>query len=180
MSGFSSIRFRSKVTKHFQNCEKTMRSERAEMAFKQRIFRIVEFRDRFLLVIYFSSIWPNFTEINQIVVELYYSWKCPLQAKIKIWENSAWKKILLHKQVLPLTPLWKISQSFCKLFFLPVTSCENFLTVLHVLAFQSNQLLHHFVGYLRCLLYGHVDFVICNDYGKNKMGTEADFIKQSC
>ena len=78
----------------------------------------------------------------------------------------------------PLTPLWKISQSFCKLLFLPVTSCENFLAVMHVLAFQSNQLLHHFVGYLQCLLYAHVDFVICNDYGKNKMGTEADLIKQ--
>ena len=25
-----------------------------------------------------------------------------------------------------------------------------------------------------------VDFVICNGYGKNKMGTEADFIKQNC
>ena len=74
----------------------------------------------------------------------------------------------------------EISQSFCKPIFLPVTSCENFLAVLHVLAFQRNQLLHHFVGYLRCLLYAHVDFVICNDYGKNKMGTEADLLKQSC
>ena len=53
----------------------------------------------------------------------------------------------------------EISQSFCKLLFLPVTSCENFLAVLNVLAFQSNQLLHHFAGYLRCLLYAHVDFV---------------------
>ena len=35
---------------------------------------------------------------------------------------------------------------------------------------ESNQLLHHFVGYLRCLLYAHVDFVICNNYGKNTIG----------
>ena len=70
VSGFSLIRFRSKVTKHFQNCEKTMRSERTEMAFRESIFRIIEFPDMFLLVIYFSSIWPNFTEIGQIVVEL--------------------------------------------------------------------------------------------------------------
>ena len=47
-----------------------MRSERTEMAFKERIFRIIEFPDTLLLVIYFSSIWPNFTEIDQIVVEL--------------------------------------------------------------------------------------------------------------
>ena len=52
------------------------------------------------------------------------SWKCPLQAKIKIWENSAWKKSLATQtSTAPLTPLWKISQSFCKLLFLPVTSC---------------------------------------------------------
>ena len=70
VSGFSLIRFRLKVTKHFQNCEKTMRSERTEMVFKERIFRIIEFPDMFLLVIYFSSIWPNFTEVGQIVVEL--------------------------------------------------------------------------------------------------------------
>ena len=54
VSGFSLIRFRSKVTKHFQNCEKTMRSERTGMAFKERMFRIIKFPDRFLLVIYFS------------------------------------------------------------------------------------------------------------------------------
>ena len=30
------------------------------------------------------------------------------------------------------------------------------------------------------ILVAHVDFVICNDHGKNKMGTEADHIKQSC
>ena len=47
-----------------------MRNERTEMAFKERIFRIIEFSDTFLLVIYFSSIWPNFNEIGQIVVEL--------------------------------------------------------------------------------------------------------------
>ena len=70
VSGFSLIRFRSKGTKHFQNSEKTMRSERTEMAFKEMIVRIIEFPDRFLLIIYFSSIWPNFTEISQIVVEL--------------------------------------------------------------------------------------------------------------
>ena len=67
---FSLIRFRLKVTKHFQNCEKIMRSERTEMAFKERIFRIIEFPDMLLLVIYFCSIWPNFTEIGQIAVEL--------------------------------------------------------------------------------------------------------------
>ena len=46
-----------------------MRSERTEMAFKKRTFRIIEFPDSFLLVTYYSSIWPNFTEIDQIVVE---------------------------------------------------------------------------------------------------------------
>ena len=47
-----------------------MRSERTEMAFKERIFRIIEFPDTFLLFVYFSSIWLNLTEIGQIVVEL--------------------------------------------------------------------------------------------------------------
>ena len=47
-----------------------MRSESTEMAFKERIFRIIEFPDTFLLVIYFSNIWPNFTEIGHVVVEL--------------------------------------------------------------------------------------------------------------
>ena len=52
VSGFSLIRLRSKVTEHFQNCEKIMLSERTEMAFKERIFRIIEFPDMFLLTIY--------------------------------------------------------------------------------------------------------------------------------
>ena len=47
-----------------------MRSERTEMAFKERIFRVIEFPDKVLLIINFSSIWPNLTEIGQIVVEL--------------------------------------------------------------------------------------------------------------
>ena len=47
-----------------------MRNERTEMAFKERIFRIIEFPDTFLLIIYFSGISPNLTEIGQIVVEL--------------------------------------------------------------------------------------------------------------
>ena len=53
VSGFSLIRLRSKVTEHFQNCDKTMRSERTEMSFKERIFRIINFLDTFLLIIYF-------------------------------------------------------------------------------------------------------------------------------
>ena len=47
-----------------------MRSGHTEMAFKERIFRIIEFPDIFLLIKYFSSIWLNLTEIGQIVVEL--------------------------------------------------------------------------------------------------------------
>ena len=38
VSGFSLIQFRAKVTKHIQNFEKIMRSERTEMAFKERMF----------------------------------------------------------------------------------------------------------------------------------------------
>ena len=47
-----------------------MRSERTEMAVKERVLRIIKFPDTLLLIIHFSSIWPNFTEIGQIVVEL--------------------------------------------------------------------------------------------------------------
>ena len=56
VSGFSLIRLRSQVTEHLQNCEKTMRSERTEMAFKERIFRIIKFPDTSLLIIYLPSI----------------------------------------------------------------------------------------------------------------------------
>ena len=47
-----------------------MQSERMEMDFKERIFRIIEFSDNFLLTIYFSSIRSNLTKIGQIVIEL--------------------------------------------------------------------------------------------------------------
>ena len=47
-----------------------MRSERTEMTVKERVLRIIKFPDTLLLIIHFSSIWPNFTEIDQIVVEL--------------------------------------------------------------------------------------------------------------
>ena len=70
VSGFSLIRLRSKFIEHFQNCEKIMRNERTEMAFKERNFRIIEFPEKFLLIIYFSRISPNLTEIGQTVVEL--------------------------------------------------------------------------------------------------------------
>ena len=70
VSVFSLIRLRSKVTEHFENCKKNMRSERTEMAVKERVLRIIEFPDTSLLITYLSSIWPNFTEIGQIVVEL--------------------------------------------------------------------------------------------------------------
>ena len=129
---------------------------------------------RLLLIIYFSRIWPNFTEIGQIVVTLK---SVRSKRKLKFEKTGLEKKIRYTNKYRPLTPLWKISQSFCKLLFLPVTSRENFLVVLHVLAFQGNQLLHHFVGYLRCLLY--VDFVIRNRYEKNKTRTEAVLMKQS-
>ena len=70
MSGFFLSRLHSIVTQHFQNCEKNMRSERTEMTFIEIIFRIIEFPDMFMLIINFSSICPNLTEIGQIVVEL--------------------------------------------------------------------------------------------------------------
>ena len=47
-----------------------MRSERMEMPFKQTNFKIIEFPDMFLLIIYFSRISPNLTEVGQIVVAL--------------------------------------------------------------------------------------------------------------
>ena len=64
----NSIAFKSYRT--FLKLRETMRSERTEIAFKEIIFRIIEFPDRFLLIIYSSSIWPNLTKIGQIVVEL--------------------------------------------------------------------------------------------------------------
>ena len=70
MSVFSLIRLRSKVTEHFENCKKNMPCERTEMAVMERVLRIIEFPDTSLLITYFSSIWPNLTEIGQIVVEL--------------------------------------------------------------------------------------------------------------
>ena len=49
-----------------------------------------------------------------------------------------------------------------------ITSCENFIAVLHLLAFQGNQLLHHFVGYLRCCCTSILPYVII--MGKTKRG----------
>ena len=43
VSVFSLIRLRSKLTEHFENCKKNMRSERTEMAVKERVLRIIEF-----------------------------------------------------------------------------------------------------------------------------------------
>ena len=47
-----------------------MRSERTEMAFKEVIFKMIEFPGTFMLIINFSNIWPNLTEIGQIVFDL--------------------------------------------------------------------------------------------------------------
>ena len=49
----NSISFKSYKT--FQTCKKTMRSERTEMALKERIFRVIEFPETFLLIIHFLA-----------------------------------------------------------------------------------------------------------------------------
>ena len=41
-----------------------MRNKRTEMAFKEIIFRVIEFPEMFLLIIYFSRMAPNLTEIG--------------------------------------------------------------------------------------------------------------------
>ena len=78
-----------------------MRSERTEMAFKERIFTIIKFPDTLLLIIYFSRISPKIWLKSAKSLLSGNSWKCPLQAKFKVWENSAWKKFSLLKQVPP-------------------------------------------------------------------------------
>ena len=70
MLRFSLIQSHSKVTEHFYNCEKKMPSERTGMAFEEIIFRIIQFADTFMLIINFSSIWPDLSEIGQIFFEL--------------------------------------------------------------------------------------------------------------
>ena len=64
----NSIAFKGDRT--FLNHKKNMPSERTVMAFKERILRTIEFLNTFLLIIIFASIWPNLTEIGQIVFEL--------------------------------------------------------------------------------------------------------------
>ena len=67
MLRFSLIRLRSE---HFKNCTKNVRSGRTEMAFKEGLFRIIQFPEMILLTINCSCILPNLTEIDQIVLEL--------------------------------------------------------------------------------------------------------------
>ena len=64
----NSIAFKGDRT--FLNRKKDMPSQRTELAFKERILRTIEFLNMFLMIINFSSIWPNLTEIGQIVFEL--------------------------------------------------------------------------------------------------------------
>ena len=143
VSGFSLIRLRSKVTEDFWNCEKNKQNERTEMAFKGRIFRIIEFPDRCLLIINFFSILPNLTEIDQSLLSCN-SWKSvPSKRKLKFEKITFEKNFRYTNKYRLLTPLWEIS----------------------VLVFQSNRFVYHFVD-LRCLL--DVDFVILT--GKTERG----------
>ena len=70
-----------------------MRSERTEMALKERIFRVIEFPETFLLIIHFLASGQILLKSAKSLLSCN-SWMCPLQAKINIWENSAWKKNL--------------------------------------------------------------------------------------
>ena len=78
-----------------------MRSERTEMAFKERIFRIIEFPDTFLLVIYFSSISTKFywNRPNRCWVITLENVLC--KQKLKFDKTALEKKFLVHKQVPP-------------------------------------------------------------------------------
>ena len=97
--------------------------------------------------------------------------------KLKLEKTALEKISRCTNKYCTLTPVWIISQSFFCFRSPPVKMFSQFCTYRR-LVFQSNQLLHHFVWYLRCFLF--VDFAMCFDYRKNKMGTETNLFKQSC
>jgi len=68
--GFSFIQPRSKALKHFLNRKKNIRSKGAEMVLNEKIFRIIEIPDRFLLKKRQASDSPNLIKIEQIAFEL--------------------------------------------------------------------------------------------------------------
>ena len=81
MLGFSFIHPRSKAFKHFLNRKKNIRSSGTEMVLNEKIFRIIEFPDRFLLKKRQASDSPNLIKIEQIAFELELFKVSPLSEK---------------------------------------------------------------------------------------------------
>jgi len=67
--GFSFIQPRSKAFEHFLNRKQNIRSNGTEMVLNEKIFRIIEFPDTFLLKRQASDS-PNLIKIEQIAFEL--------------------------------------------------------------------------------------------------------------
>jgi len=68
--GFSLIQPHSKAFVHFLNHKKNIRSNSTEMVLNEKIFRIIEFPEMFLLKKRQASDSPNLIKIEQIAFEL--------------------------------------------------------------------------------------------------------------
>jgi len=68
--GFSFIQPRSKAFEHFLNHKKNIRSNGTEMVLNEKILRVIEFPDKFLLKKHQASDSPNLIKIEQIAFEL--------------------------------------------------------------------------------------------------------------
>ena len=100
MLGFSFIQPRSKAFKHFLNRKKNIWSNGTEMVLNEKIFRIIEFPDMFLLKKHRASDSPNLNKIEKSPLS-WNSLKCHLQAKNECREIALKRKSSLHKQTPP-------------------------------------------------------------------------------
>jgi len=67
--GFSFIHPRSKAFEHFLNSKQNIRTNGTEMVLNEKIFRIIEFPDMFLLKKRQASDSPNLIKLEQIAFE---------------------------------------------------------------------------------------------------------------
>ena len=138
MLGFSFIQLRSKAFKHFLNRKKNIRSNGTEMVLNEKIFRIIEFPDKFLLKKRQASDSPNWNKIEQIA-----SLKCHLQAKNECREIALKRKSSLRKQTPP-PNTFADSRPISGCYFIfrspPVESSRNILSMQILMFLTFNRL----------------------------------------
>ena len=108
MSEFSLIQLRSKVTEHFQNWTRNhaeLTHGNGFQGLRKEFLEISNSPSWFSWLYIFLASGQIWLKSAKSVLSCN-SWKCLLQVKSKVWENNAWKKFSLHKQVT--APYFKI------------------------------------------------------------------------